>query len=168
MPTLPPSDYLIDTGAVELFLDPPDKSIAAFWTSLGKVRHAICEVVYWEFMRQFDLRGNSVARQRFVKALDRGLIESLPIDRDTAELGVSLYQYIRNGVSGNKSARRARMNELQCDILIAAVAVRHGKIVVTDDPLDWALLRGVVAGNKIGTLPILLKDEMRDPSKWKK
>jgi len=168
MPALSPSDYFIDTGAIELFVDPPDDSIAEFWKSLGKVQHTICEVVYWEFMRQFDIRGNSIARQRFVKSLDRGLIKSVPVDPDAAKLAVSIYQHVRTTLSGDKSARRIRMNELQCDIIIAATAVRHRRAVITDDPKDWTQLHEVVTSNKLGTLPILVKDDMRDPSRWKK
>lgn len=168
MPKPSPSDYLIDTGAIELFVTPPDESILKFWRSLGDVQHMICEVVYWEFMRQFDVKKNSLARQNFMKALKRGILESVPIDRDAANIAVSIYQHMRSGLAGGKSDRRIRMNELQCDIMIAAAAVRHGRTVVTDDPKDWAQLREIVVSKKLGTLPILVKDDMRDPSRWSK
>jgi predicted nucleic acid-binding protein len=166
--TLAPSDYLIDTGAVDLFVNPGEESILKFWKSLGKVQHAVCEVVCWEYLRQFEPTGNSKGRQRFRKAFEKGLVTSLPMDKHATKCAVALYQQVRKTLKDQeKQKRRLRMNELQCDVLIAAVAVRHGKAVITDDRTDWVMLSEAVKCCKIGTLPLLFKEDMRDPKKWR-
>ncbi len=164
-----PSDYFIDTGGIDLFVTPPDESIARFWQVLEKrnLRHAICGMVYWEFLRKYDRHASNQARQNFKKALKRELLSTLLFDEQTADIAVRLFQGVRNRLDGTKTKKRARMNELQCDILIAAVAVRNRKIVVTDDFDDWVLLRTVVQQERLGTLPLLGKDDMRNPKKWK-
>lgn len=162
-----PSDYFIDTGGVDLLVAPPDESIAKFWKALGKVQHSICHVVYWEFLRQYDMKRHDQSRQNFLKALKIELITAVPFDRTASDIAVQLFQGVRSRLSGDKTKRRARMNALQCDILIAAVAVRHRKIVVTDDMKDWVMLREIVQNKSVGTLPLVGRDDMRDPKKWR-
>ena len=162
-----PSDYFIDTGGIDLFVSPPDESIVKFWESLGDVHHSICEVVYWEFLRQYYAGKYATPRQHFLKAIKNEVITSVPFDRTASEIAIQLYQHVHTRLTGGKKERRARMNELQCDILIAAVAVRHRKIVVTDDFDDWGMLREIVVSQRLGTLPLLVKGDMRDPRRWK-
>jgi len=164
-----PSDYLIDTGGLDLFLDPPDQSITKFWDALRqqKLQHVVSDVVYWEFLRKYDPGKNDLKRQRFVKAMNKSVISILPFDRSAADIAIRLYHGVRSRLTGGKAERRTRMNALQCDIMIAAVAVRNAKIVVTDDLDDWGLLRQVVDEGGIGKLPLVSKDDMRDPKKWK-
>ena len=165
--TLTPSDYLIDTGAIDLFVD-PKKDTIKFWQNQAKLQHSVCEVVCWEYLRQFDSNTNRVGRQRFVKALKKGMVASLSMDEQATKYAVSLYQQVRKGLKDQeKQKRRVRMNELQCDVLIAAVAVRHGKAVITDDRADWIMLSEAVNNCKIGTLRLLFKEDMRDPRKWR-
>ncbi|KKN15721.1 hypothetical protein LCGC14_0983110 [marine sediment metagenome] len=164
-----PSNYFIDTGGVDLFVMPPDKSIVRFWQALEKqnVQHAICYVVYWEFLRKYGRRSNDQARQNFRAALKREILSPLPFDQQTADIAVKLFQGVKSRLDGTKTEKRVRMDELQCDIMIAAVAVRNRKIVVTDDLDDWGLLQTVVQYEGLGTLPLLGKDDMRNPKKWK-
>lgn len=164
-----PSEYLIDTGGLDILLGTREESIVRFWDVLAKQRlhHAVSDVVYWEFLRQYDSPKNDRKRQRFVKAMDRGRIVLLPFDRKAADIAIRLYHGIRSRLTVSKSDRRTRMNALQCDIMIAAVAVRNAKIVVTDDLDDWGLLRQVAQDDGIGRLPLISKDDMRDPKKWK-
>ncbi len=163
------SEYLIDTGGLDLLLDPPDDSVADFWNVFArkKQQHSVSEVVYWEFLRQYGPNCSDVRRQRFVRAIDKESILILPFDRGAADVAVRIFHGVRSRLLGAKTERRARMNELQCDIMIAAVAVRNGKIVVTDDFDDWGLLRTVVQQERLGTMPLLSKEDMRDPKKWK-
>lgn len=161
------SDYLIDTGAIDLFVY-PKKDTIKFWQNLNKEQHAVSEVVCWEYLRQFDPNANNVGRQRFRKALKNGLVVSLQMDDQAIKYAVSLYQHVRKGLKEqDKQEQRRRLNELQCDVLIAAVAVRHGKAVITEDRADWVMLSTAVKCCRIGTLPLLFKEDMRDPRKWR-
>ena len=165
-----PSNYFIDTGGIDLLVKPPDKEIAQFWRVLDKNKtqqHLICNVVYWEFLRKYDTRGNDEARQNFKKAIKLGVLHILPFDQQSADLAVRLFQGVKSRLEGDQKKKRIRMNQLQCDIMIASVAVRNKKIVVTDDFGDWRLLQTVVQQKHLGTLPLVGKHDMRDPKKWK-
>jgi hypothetical protein len=41
---------------------------------------------------------------------------------------------------------------MQCDIIIAAIAVSRRKQVLTQDVADWAVIKSVVESGSLGTL----------------
>ena len=150
----------IDTGGIDLLVDPKDLKIIKFWQRFGKnARHSISHVVYWEFLRQFRPNANSLSRQIFVKLVKRDRLELLPFGKTEAELAVAIYNGVKQKV-GDDADGRSRLTAMQCDIMISATAVTHRKLVLTQDVKDWALIKAVVEDGNLGTLPISDKKDI--------
>lgn len=157
-----PRPLFVDTGAVDLLVDPPNPGVVKFWKRYldAGVKHCISDIVYWEYLRQFSPQGNSLGRQRFLKLVKNDGLHFLPFARSEAEIGVRIYQGIKRILPKNARSK-ARLKELQCDIMIASTAVSHHHAVVTVDLEDWALIRQVVESGKLGILPLIDRKDMQ-------
>ena len=155
-----PTPLFLDSGAVDLFVDPPDQGVIRFWSRFGaETPHYISHVVYWEFLRQYSPRGYAIGRKRFLRLLDSGGLRLVGYDRHAADYSVLIYQALKKALSGASDAKQ-RLRGLHCDIIIASTAVAHHCTVATQDLKDWALIREVVTDLGIGILPLLDRKDM--------
>lgn len=144
----------IDTGGVDLFVDPPDSQVVSFWGRFApEAAHYICEIVYWEYLRQFDPRRRSIGWQRFRTALKKGRLSFLPFRQREADIAIQIYQGVKRRLSDDQGGK-LRLKDMQCDIMIASVGVAHQKTVLTMDVKDWALIRECVQYDGLGTLAL--------------
>jgi predicted nucleic acid-binding protein len=151
----------IDTGAVGLLVNPRDSRIARFWQKYkdAGLNHCISEIVYWEYLRQFRPVGHAEGRKRFRKLIKKGHLKFLPFDREAAQIGVKIYHGVQRTLPDDEKGKH-RLKEMHCDIMIAATAVHRHKTVVMADIKDWAIIRGVVDSDRLGTLPLIDKKDM--------
>jgi predicted nucleic acid-binding protein len=156
-----PDPIFIDSGAVGLYVSPPDEKVLKYWSRFGKgVRHYLSHVVYWEYLRQFGARSNSLARQRFMSKFEAGGFQILPFETQQADIGVKIYQLVKSQLPDDKDGK-LKLKDMHQDIMIAATAVFHHKTVITDDVKDWNLIKTVVENEKLGTLPLVGLKDMR-------
>jgi predicted nucleic acid-binding protein len=150
-----PEAVFIDSGA------PPDERVLRYWKRFGKdVRHFLSHVVYWEYLRQFSARSNSLERQRFVSRFGQNGFQILPFETRQADLAIEIYQGVKSLLPNNRDGK-VKLRELHQDIMIAATAVSSHKTVATDDLKDWNLIKIVVEREKLGTLPLVSLKDMR-------
>lgn len=151
----------IDTGAVGLLVNPRDRKIARFWKKYkdAGLSHCISDIVYWEYLRQFDPARHAEARNRFRKLIKAGHLKFLSFDREAAQIGVKIYHGVQRALPDDEKGKH-QVKEMHCDIMIAATAVRRHKTVVMADIKDWTTIRGVVDSDRLGTLPLIDKKDM--------
>lgn len=146
--------FFIDTGAIDLFVDPKDMRLIRFWKRFPRdTKHFLCHIVYWEYLRQFPPTGYSTGRRRFVHRVEQNGFEFLQFGRDEAEIAVKIYTGMKQRLPETK-AGKLRLKDMHCDIMIAAIAVLHKKPVLTQDIQDWADIRLVVEADNIGRLRV--------------
>lgn len=113
---MPLEPIFIDSGAIELLVNPGHPKLVSFWNSFPQgARHYISHLVYWEFLPQFDAQENSLARQQFFKSLQKGELEFLPFERPAADKAVRVYQEMKRRLP-NTSAGKIKLKDLHMDI----------------------------------------------------
>ncbi len=146
--------FFIDTGGVDLLVNPSDKRVLKFWERFPEgTKHFLCHIVYWEYLRQFKPNGNSIYRQRFVRLVRQESFEFLQFEKDAADIAVNIYTRLTQRLRRTQGWK-LKLKDMHCDIMIAAIAVWHKKPVLTQDIGDWAMIKSVIEGEKLGTLRV--------------
>lgn len=140
----------IDSCAIGMLVDP--LLVKKFWLHFDKgVRHCICHVVYWEYMRGFGPRTQRQPNHKEFSNWVAKKAEVLTFGMKEAEHATAIYKgLLQKWNNLDKKEKRARLLSLLADITIAAVAVEKGLQVLTFDLDDWAEIWTVIRENNIG------------------
>jgi predicted nucleic acid-binding protein len=152
----------IDTGGIDILVDPKEPKLLRFWTRFPKgTVHITSHVVCWEFFRQFSPKSNSVVRQRFKKLIDKDKIELVTFDKRQREIASKIYLGVKKKLEA-KESKKQLLKEMHVDILIASEAVIAARTVLTQDIGDWSLIASVIDEEKIGNLIVIDKKDIQN------
>lgn len=141
----------IDSCAIGLLADP---LLMRFWQKFQKgLKHCICHVVYWEYMRGFGPRTHRRPNEKQFRNWVVNQAEVLTFGMKAADHATAIYKaLLAKWVNLPKEERRIKVLRLHADIIIAAVAVEHGLQVLTDDIEDWSDIWAVIREKRIDPL----------------
>lgn len=124
------------------------------------VKHAICSVVYWEYMRQFWPGRYYPSRNRFLQWLTAGA-QILPFGKKEAELATEIYLGLQQKW-GRSDRRKEQLRRIQADIMIASVAMAQGLTVLTANVRDFLDIKDVIQHQNIGPITGLAVIDEKD------